>query len=122
MSVAFRKESEDLLLIHVRGFLKYSDKQEIEMFGRTEIDRTRKVKILVIATGFSGWGKDGDWGDQRFMYEYDPYIEKIAVMAEEKWKDQMLEYLRAGRRQASVRFFAPPQAQKAREWLHADSP
>ena len=119
--MAFRKEREDLLLIHVRGFLKYSDRQEIDRLGRIGIDRTRKIKMLVIATDFSGWGKEGDWGDLRFMHDYDSCIEKIAVVADEKWKEQTLRYLRAGERQASVAFFSPPQAEDAQNWLEVES-
>jgi hypothetical protein len=122
MGMAIRRKSEDLLLVHFTGILKDSDQEEYERIGRLEIDRSRKIKIFVNATGFSGWGKGGDWGDLRFMYEYDPYIEKIAVMAEDKWKDQMLEYLRAGKRQALVRFFDPLHAQEARDWIHTDGP
>ena len=121
MSMAIRKESEDLLLVHFRGILKYSDQEEYERIGRLEIDRSRKIKIFVNATGFSGWGKDGDWTNREFMYEYDPCIEKIAVVADEKWKEQMLMYLRAGKRQASVAFFSPSQAQDARDWLQVEN-
>ena len=117
MSISFNKESEDFLLIHVTGILKYSDQEEIERLGRIHIDRSMRVKILVIATQFSGWGKGGDWGDLRFMHEYDPYIEKIAVVGDEKWKEQVLMYLGAGMRQASVAFFPSSQGQDARDWL-----
>ena len=91
------------------------------MKGRAEIDINQKVKLLVLAEQFSGWGKEGDWGDLTFMYEYDPYIEKIAVVAGEKWEDQILMYLGAGRRQAAVEFFLPGEEQDARDWLQGES-
>ena len=52
----------------------------------------------VLAEEFSGWGKEGDWGDLTFMHEYDLYIGKIAIVGDEKWKDQILMFLGAGRR------------------------
>ena len=55
------------------------------------------------------------------MYEYDPYIEKIAVVAEANWKDEMLMYLGAGRRQASVEFFFYDEEKDARDWLKSES-
>ncbi len=119
--MAIGKKSEDLLLVHITGILKYSDQEEYERIGRLEIDRSRKIKILVNATGFSGWGKDCDWSTREFMHEYDPCVEKIAVVADEKWKEQMLIYLRAGRRQALVAFFSPSQAQDARDWLQVEN-
>ena len=117
MSITFTKELDDLFVIDVEGQLSFEDQKKVEMRGRTEIDCNKKTKLLVLAERFSGWGKEGDWGDMTFMYEYDPYIEKIAVVAEEKWKDKILMYIGAGRRQASVEFFLQGEEQDAREWL-----
>ena len=55
------------------------------------------------------------------MYEYDGYIEKIAVVANEKWKDEILMYLGAGRRQAEVKFFFDDEAEDARDWLQGEN-
>ena len=121
MSMTFTKESDDLFVISVQGVLTFSNQKEIEDKGREQIDRSRKSKLLVLAEQFSGWGKEGDWGDLTFMYEYDPYIEKIAVVSEEKWKDQILMFIGAGRRQAVVEFFFPGQEKSARDWLQSES-
>lgn len=77
--------------------------------------------MLALAEEFSGWGKDGDWGDLTFMHEYDPFIEKIAIVADEKWEDQTLMFLGAGRREASVQFFLTGQEQDARDWLQNEN-
>ena len=121
MSVTFTKESEGLFVINVEVVLTFDDKEEIEKKGREEIGNSQKVKLLVLAEQFSGWGKEGDWGDLTFMHEYDPYITKIAVVADEKRKDQILMYLGAGRRQAEVKFFFPDEEQDARDWLQGES-
>ena len=63
----------------------------------------------------------GEWGDLTFMYEYDSCIEKIAVVAEANWKDEMLMYLGAGRRQSEVKFFFYDEAKDARDWLKSES-
>ena len=121
MSMTFTKESDDLFVISVKELLTFNDLKEVETRAREEIDRSGQVKLLVLAEQFSGWGKEGDWGDLTFMYEYDPYIEKIAVVANEKWKDEMLMYIGAGRRQAEVKFFFEDEAEDARDWLENDN-
>ena len=121
MSVVFTKEAENLFVISVKGILTYEDLKDVENKGRAEIDRSGKVKLLVLAEEFSGWGKEGDWGDLTFMHEYDPYIEKIAVVAAEKWKDQILMFTGTGRRQAQVQFFFDDEEEDAREWLKSDN-
>ena len=121
MSMTFIKESDDLFVINVQGVLVFEDLKEVESKASEGIDRSGKVKLLVLADQFSGWGKEGDWGDLTFMYEYDGYIEKIAVVANEKWKDEILMYLGAGRRQAQVKFFFDDEAEDARDWLQSES-
>ena len=117
MSMTFIKESDDLSVISVQGIFTFDDLKEVEQSAREQIDRNQKVKLLVLAEDFTGWGKEGDWGDLTFMYEYDPIIEKIAVVAEANWKDEMLMYLGAGNRQAQVKFFLYDQEKDARDWL-----
>ncbi len=119
MSVTFTKdkESENLFVVQVKGTFTFENLKEIQFKAHAEIDRSRKVKLLVLAEEFSGWGTEGDWGDLTFMYEYDPYIEKIAVVAESKCKDEMLMFVGAGRRQASVEFFLEDGEGDARDWL-----
>ena len=52
------------------------------------------------------------------MYKVDSYIERIAIVAPGKWKDQMLMFfVGAGRRQAQVEFFFDDEADDARDWL-----
>ena len=121
MSVTFTKdkESENLIVVHIKGIFTFEDLKEFQNKGGDEIDRSGKVKLLILAEQFSGWGKEGDWGDLTFMYEHDAYIEKIAVVAEAKWKDEILMFVGAGRRQASVEFFLEDGEEDARDWLQS---
>ncbi len=120
MSITFTKESDDLFVVSVQGIFTFDDLREVEKSAREQIDRNQKVKLLVLAEDFTGWGKEGDWGDLTFMHEYDPHIEKIAVVAENNWKDEMLMYLGAGRRKAEVEFFLYDQEEDARNWLGSE--
>ena len=119
MSITFTKESDDLFVINVQGILTFEDLKEVENKVSEVIDRSQKTKLLVLAEEFSGWGKKGDWGDLTFMYEYDPHIEKIAVVTEANWKDEMLMYIGAGRRKAEVKFFF--EDEDAWDWLGSES-
>ncbi len=121
MSITFTKESDDLFVISVQGVFTFDDLKEVEEKACEQIDRNKKTKLLVLAEEFSGWGKEGDWGDLTFMYEYDSCIEKIAVVAEANWKDEMLMYLGAGRRKAQVKFFLYDEEETARNWLGSES-
>ena len=119
MSATFLKESENLFVIRIQGTLTFEDLKEVQNKARAEINR--KVKLLILAEQFSGWGKEGDWGDLTFMYEYDPYIEKIAIVADQKWRDEILMFVGADRRQATVESFLNDEEKDARDWLQSDS-
>ena len=119
MSVTSAKEPENLLVVCIKETFTFEDLKEVQNNARSEIDRGKKVEFLVLAEQFSGWGKEGNWGDLTFMYEYDSYIERIAVVANGKWLDEILMFLGAGRRQASVESFHSEEA--ARAWLQSES-
>ncbi|MHC4693485.1 MAG: SpoIIAA family protein [Planctomycetota bacterium] len=120
MSVTVHRESDDLFVVTIKGVFTYDDMKEIESNAEGK-EKKKHTKILVHAEEFQGWGKEGDWGDLSFMHENDPYIDKIAVMSVERWKDEFLMFLGAGRRQAQVQFFFDDEEEDAREWLQSDN-
>jgi hypothetical protein len=120
VSATFTKESDTLFVVQVKGTFTFDDQKVIESQISEEIDRSQKVKLLILAEQFSKWGKDGDWGDLTFMFEHDPYIEKIAVVASAMWKDQILMFLGASSRQAAVEFFLEGNEEEARAWLQSE--
>ena len=117
MSVTLTKETENLFVVGLNGVLIYSDLKDLENKFSAEIDRSRKTKLLILAELFSGWGKEGDWGDLKFMYEHDSYIEKIAVVANKEWQDKISVFLCTGMRAAQVMLFDIGEEDKARDWL-----
>lgn len=120
MSVTVQRESDGLFVVTIKGVFTYDDLKEVESNAEGK-EQKKQVKILVHAEEFEGWGKEGDWGDLTFMHEHDPYIEKIAVMSVERWKDEILMFIGAGRRQAQVQFFFDDEEEDAREWLKSDN-
>jgi len=119
VSATFTEESENLFVFRIEGLFTFDDLKEAQSKAGGEMKRGETVKLLILAEEFSGWGKEGDWGDLTFMYEHDPYIKRIAVVANAKWLDEILMFLGAGRRQASVESFHSEQA--ARDWLQGES-
>jgi hypothetical protein len=117
MAISFGKDPSGLYLIRLSGEFTEQDRKGLEDFGRSTLEPGGKAKVLILAEGFSGWARKGNWGDMTFMLESDPSIEKIAVVADEQWRDDMLIYLGAGLRDAMVKFFPRGQENMARTWL-----
>lgn len=121
MTITIGKESDHCIVIRVNGHLTPDDQKEVENRVAAEIDGRQKVKLLVLAERFAGWAIEGDWGDMTFINENDPYMEKIAVVANEKWREQVLMFLGAGVRQARVMFFQTGEDKQARTWLLSET-
>jgi hypothetical protein len=78
----------------------------------------KRTPILLAAERFEGWER-GDWDDLSFQREHDNEIARIAIVADEKWKDQVLMFAGQGLRKLDIRFFTPPEAAQARQWVSA---
>lgn len=117
MSVIISKELDNGLVVTVTGIFTYQDLQAVQNTAKTMLNSGVKTNCLILAQQFTGWGKEGNWGDLTFMYENDPLIGKIAVVGEKKRQDELLMFLGGGMRQAAVKYFFPDQEQEARTWL-----
>ena len=122
MSIKISKESNDYITVTVSGVFLFEELEAVQNSAEKMLKSDAKVNCLILADQFSGWGTDGDWGDLTFMYESDPHLGKIAIVAEEKWRDELLMFLGAGRRQAAVKFFCLNEEPDARIWLSKPAP
>ena len=63
-----------------------------------------KVKALIQLEDFAGWEPGEQWGDVSFFFRHDRDIEKIAVVGEPRWRDEMLMFLFADYRRSRRAF------------------
>ena len=67
--------------------------------------------------------KDGsgtlDWGDVSFMMKQGQQIEKMAIVGDEKWRDDAFAFTAKGFRPTAIEFFSPSHLNEARIWLNA---
>ena len=117
IGIKISKESNNCIAITVNGVLLYKDLVQIQNTAKGMLRSGVKTNCLIIAKKFSGWGKDGKWDDVTFMYQADPLINKIAIVADVKWKDELLMFLGYGLREAKVQFFVSTDENYARRWL-----
>ena len=109
--------SGKLLQLKVRGMLKKADYDRIIQIAKESIAREGKIKALVILEGFEGWERHEDWGDVSFMMDEGQQIEKMAIVGDEKWRDDALAFTAKGFRPTVIEFFAASRLNQARTWL-----
>ena len=106
-----------LLQVKIRGMLKKADYDRMIQIAKEPIERHGKVRALIILEAFDGWERREDWGDVSFMMEQGKHIEKMAIVGDEKWKDDAFAFTAKGFRATAIEFFTPSRLNEARTWL-----
>jgi hypothetical protein len=119
MPVKLIDVSGKLLQVELRGLLKKSDHERIIQIAKEAIAGEGKIRALVIAEAFEGWERHEDWGDVTFMMEEGQQIEKMAIVGDEKWRDDALAFTAKGFRPTAIEFFSSSRINEARTWLKA---
>ncbi|TVR63017.1 MAG: STAS/SEC14 domain-containing protein [Candidatus Competibacteraceae bacterium] len=118
MTISSQKIADRVYWITLSGLLTWAEFQNFLVQAETEkVFATGKIKFLLLLDEFTGWEPGEEWGDVSFFFKHDPDIEKIAVVGESCWRDDMQMFLFADYRQAEVKFFAETDLETARVWL-----
>ena len=81
----------------------------------------RKIGFLVILEDFVGWEAEKGWADTSFADANDQFLSRLAIVGEERWRDEALIFSLAGLRPVEIQFFASGDETAARAWLAAAS-
>ena len=114
--------SNDDGIVHARlsGAMTHADQQALEALAKRLIDAGGKVRLLVTLEGFEGWQKDSAWGDDLgFQLDYGNEIVRIAVVGDQRWKEQALMFVGKGFRDTEIEFFRPDSLAAAKAWIQA---
>lgn len=104
-------------------WLKISDQLTVEDYEQTQslillgLEWFEDSRILVILENFNGWSKDERWDDILFMQEHDDKITKIAIVGDEKWKDDAFMFSGKSFRSTEIEFFSEENLDLAKQWL-----
>jgi len=120
MSAQVEYVSDGIVTMKVSGKLAEPELVQAQQAMAEIIRAQGKVRILVVAENFSGWEKGGDWADLSFQEEFDPYIEKMAIVGDKRWEELALIFVASGLRKFPIEYFATGEQDSARAWLKAD--
>lgn len=111
---------DGLVVFYVSGILT---KPELDLCQKNaeETIQQGQAKILNIVTDFLGWDDNsGDWADLSFGERNDDYIQKMATVGDDKWRDQAAMFTLKGLRKFPIKYFSDGQEKLARLWLAAE--
>jgi hypothetical protein len=111
-----------IVTVKINGELSRADVSQIQAIAREAIQRNGKISALFFLDQFRGWKTEPGWGDLTFLNEHDHNIQKIAVVGDTRWKDDVCAFLAKGFRSAAVEFFLLSEPYKARQWVKSSAP
>ena len=117
MPVEIIDASRKLVQVKIRGVLTKADHERIMQAAKEAIAREGKIRALIILEGFEGWARHEDWGDVSFMMEEGQQIEKMAIVGDEKWRDDALAFTAKGFRPTAIEFFPSSRLNEAHTWV-----
>lgn len=109
---------EDVVRARISGRMTVADQKALESFAKRMIDDGRPVRVVLTLVDFQGWDLDDGWGDDLdFTFEYGNKIEAMAIVGEEKWRQQALLFVGKGFRRTKIDYFLPDASSLAEGWV-----
>ena len=112
--------ADGIASIRIAGVLDGPAVSDLQAQLREAVRLRPKLRVLLRAEEFSGWGTDVDWNDlsfQVFQDAIDPHIERLAVVVDARWRDAVLVFLGGDLRPFPIACFTPTESVRALAWL-----
>jgi hypothetical protein len=117
MPATIEHDAADIFRIRVTGLLRKTEFDQVRATAAREIESRGSIKLLFLLDRFEGWERGPGWGDLDFYATHGRNIDRIAIVGDEKWRDESLMFAGAGLRKADVRYFHPSELAQSRNWL-----
>lgn len=119
MTTTVSQSSDQIIRIRISGVMSVADQRAIQAHLAARINAGQALKTLVVLEGFEGWEKNEAWADLGFMIKHGNRIARMAVVGEERWRDDAMLFAGKGFRDTRVEFFPSVSMQEAEAWLVA---
>jgi hypothetical protein len=119
MSAEIIEASGNVLTFKITGQLKQAEFAAAQKRAGEIIRQQGKVRFLVLIENFAGIDNAGDWSDVSFQMDYDDFVEKIAIVGDQRWEELAKVFTGKGIRHVAIEYFMTADVAKARMWLAA---
>ena len=117
MSMSVHHERDNVYRLDVHGLLRKDDLDRCQQVLIKEMRSVGNVRLIFVLDGFEGWHPSDDWRDMAFYAKYGSSIDRIAIVGDERWREETLIFTGADLRRAPTEFFSSASLAEAREWL-----
>ena len=107
------------LEVRISGVMSVADMRQLQSLAAAIIAGGEQPRSLVVLDGFEGWSSDKGWNDVSFLDEHGDQVARMAIVGDEKWKDQMFMFTAKGLRATRIEYFPLTRIEEARAWVRA---
>ena len=113
-------DSDDgFICVRFSGLMRFADQLALQAAAREWLDQGKPVRVLACAENFGGWEKTDDWSDIGFMLEHGDGIVRMAIVGDERWREDIFLFLGKGLRRTEIEFFTTDRRAEAERWVRA---
>jgi hypothetical protein len=118
MPITITELGGDVVQVHLSGKLHKADYDQYVPAIEAIIERTGKVRFLMVMEDFHGWDLGAVWEDTKFDLKHHADIARIAMVGDKKWEEWMAKVCRPFTG-ASIKYFDASEQAAARQWIAA---
>ena len=108
--------SDHFIQVRISGKMQVSDQRALQHLVETMPDDGEKIRVLATLEDFQGWEKSEAWGDDlEFLFEHGDRVGRMALVGEDRWKDDALLFAGKGFRETAIEYF--PSRKEAEDWV-----
>ena len=113
--------ADDYAEVKITGEMQVRDQEALQDLAAPRLAASKRVCLLVVLEGFTGWEHSEGWDDISFMAanERGDDFAKIAVVGDDRWRDDVYIFMGKGLRKTEIEFFQLAAMGRARAWLAA---
>ena len=119
MSFELTKKIDQEIWLKISGQFSVEDYEQTQAIILSTLELHNQSRALIILDNFTGWSKDQRWDEILFMEEHADQITKIAIVGDEKWKEEIYMFVGKSFRSTEIEFFPEDQLEQATLWLSA---
>jgi hypothetical protein len=103
--------------VKISGEMQIRDLRALQKAAAPSLAAGRRVCVLVVLEDFTGWEKSPGWGATGFLNAQGRDVTKMAIVGDERWRDEAYTFTGRGLRSAAIEYFPTGATDEARRWL-----
>jgi len=107
----------EVIRLRLSGLLTSADMTSLQKLALQLISQGMKPRLLAILDNFQGWSRHDDWNEIEFLKEHGDDVTRMAVVGDDKWKDDIYLFVGKGFRTTEIEFFSSAALEQAEKWV-----